>query len=670
MGSAAHSGASAVFPLSELWRAGSQTRLDWAFEAYDSLIEKLSPEVKTRMAAGNPEAYVVVFGRTQVGKTTLLLELMGVDPASMDRVSTVLRGGRASGLSATATAMEYGRSIDAHWSLRYYDEPPRIYAEDDAICAALGTLRGRMERQQLDHARPVRLDLPADCFLPVQEGQARVRMLDLPGDQASNPVEQEHVARVAERYVAGADLILLVGRMDDLSFLKPGGLLLPGINDWQIVPERFRIVTTFSFTLQSVQAIVRNQGLDATCIRVRLLDQLQTFGGLKPESRRTDLMFPLEFGQSLARAAEYDPALVRRIEPIVADLKAELAAQINGATTPMARLRTALRSHLVVARVKKSQLDDMDAELDVMGKGIAAVEVDVCVATEVQKKALTLADLLSVRRDELATVQLPQEVHDICTFDDAASLESVNSAASVKQLQASLRDYRSWARHAYAKLDATHQIAGSPIGEWRSPSWFWREVRVRIEGDLQTLGTMLNEGLADIDRRLDAYWWDSYLLGGNLVNDQAKIKAAMTATTTNIKNRALDHWMTEVEHRCRALNQKCKEAAEAAVAAEALLGDVRQMLYKRRTAVKHARWARLAFERRMSADQDRCEMFIGLLDEAYGRQLNAMVNRMRSRHHPAQAFIDLLACTQLIDTRYQLMATGDVPETLEPMSGF
>ena len=43
-----------------------------------------------------------------------------------------------------------------------------------------------------------------------------LRILDIPGINAVNEAEQAQVARVAERYVATADLILLVGRADDL----------------------------------------------------------------------------------------------------------------------------------------------------------------------------------------------------------------------------------------------------------------------------------------------------------------------------------------------------------------------------------------------------------------------------------------------------------------------
>lgn len=72
---------------------------------------------------------MVVFGKTQVGKTTLLMDLMGVSPAAMERVSTALRGGRAHGHSATATTMEYRRSEDQRWGLRVHEVTRWFVAE-------------------------------------------------------------------------------------------------------------------------------------------------------------------------------------------------------------------------------------------------------------------------------------------------------------------------------------------------------------------------------------------------------------------------------------------------------------------------------------------------------------------------------------------------------------
>jgi hypothetical protein len=64
----------------------------WAFEAYDRFVETLSPEVRQHLGERREDSYMVVFGRTQVGKTTLILKLLGLPAQAVRAVSTVLRG--------------------------------------------------------------------------------------------------------------------------------------------------------------------------------------------------------------------------------------------------------------------------------------------------------------------------------------------------------------------------------------------------------------------------------------------------------------------------------------------------------------------------------------------------------------------------------------------------
>jgi len=646
--------------VADRWQAHCDGRMNWAFEAYERLFASLSSEVSSRMVSAHPEAYVVVFGRTQVGKTTLLLELMGVDGPSVDRVSTVLRGGRGKGQSATATVMEYGRSTDTCWSLQMPNQPPERHADDAGACAALGTLRQQMESQQLHLDGPVRLDIPCDCFVPVQAGHARVRMLDLPGDQASNPVEQRHVEHVAERYVAGADLILLVGKMDDLSFLKPGGLLLPGIEDWQIVPERFRIVTTYSFTAGSVQASVRRQGLNIEHIRVRLLEQLETFGRLSADARQTNLLFPLEFGQSLTRTALHDPGLVSQIEPVVDALKAELAHQINTATTPMARLRTALRSHLTVAKVKEQKLHEMDEALQGLTNRLDLARADVDAATRAATINAKRHDMLIVRQQELAQAIPKRSVSAICALDESVQIAAVRrSEKSVKALQACLDDFRAWLRQSYLALNATG-VDGS-----LSLEWFWRGIRPPLEDDLPVIRRLLDEHLGSIESHLHSYWTDGYWMDSSFEKDAAAVRSVMSEAAAACRAVASRHWLSVIERQLEAHRQAFQESERDVSLDERLLRELKRKVHATNDAVARSEGQRQAFEARMAADQERCREFTGMLDDSYARQLGEMADRLRRSTDPSFALVDLLAGVHMIEARSQLLATGSPATSID-----
>lgn len=62
-----------MFLLSELW-AG---RWSWAAAAVDDVRRQLDPELR-HLVGGGADVSVVLYGPTQVGKTTLLLRLLGV----------------------------------------------------------------------------------------------------------------------------------------------------------------------------------------------------------------------------------------------------------------------------------------------------------------------------------------------------------------------------------------------------------------------------------------------------------------------------------------------------------------------------------------------------------------------------------------------------------------
>ena len=124
------------------WHALQEHQSDWAFRAYARLIKTLSKDVQEKLQLKEEvaEPYVVIFGKTQVGKTTLLLDLMGIDPAQLGRISQVMRGGREAGKSATATAMEYCRSANGRWGLTLRSKTRWFEAEAD-VTRALGRLR-------------------------------------------------------------------------------------------------------------------------------------------------------------------------------------------------------------------------------------------------------------------------------------------------------------------------------------------------------------------------------------------------------------------------------------------------------------------------------------------------------------------------------------------------
>ena len=636
--------------IAALWSEHDSQRLGWAFRAYERFVASLSPEIRERLAhkGQQEEAYVVVFGNTQVGKTTLLLDLMGVEPASLERVSLALRGGRAHGQSATATTMEYRRSADQRWGLRTADGAIQWFDDDRSITEALGQVRAAMEdRQQVGH-EPCVVYIPMDCFT-LQAGQPAVRMLDLPGHEPANPIEREHVQEMARKYVPLADLILLVGKGDDLSFLQPGGLTLPGIEDWQSVPGRFRIVTTFPFTAQSVRNLVR-QGAgpaEAGFYRQRLIEQIEKFGALSDDARRPERYFPLEFGTTWHDAEEHQPELYARISPMIDTLKRQLHADIQASTTPMARLRNAVDAHVVIARVKENRLNDLQKATEAIKQRLKQAQTDLSQAQKAVQQKREISERLAQRLAELSDGRLRRDLEQ--HFQLSGSTPPGNAGESVDgfkvlvtQAKASLRQ-----RLADSRLDST-ALADT--------SWFWRNVKVDI--DLQHVDDILNATFSSFLATLNGYWIDKYWKtgsGSDYQRDEGSLKNCINEASKSLTELGRKAWLTAALRQRRQHKEEYRTARITQRSWEQMAEDMAPAITRlKQELATHEREDRV-FRQRMEKDLQESLRFAELLDTEYLAELGNRRKEMLSERQPATAFMGLLAAVHLAHDRKQLL---------------
>lgn len=636
--------------LATHWRALAAQKRDWAFAAYAEFIATLSAEVGERLGQKEQQAepYVVVFGKTQVGKTTLLLDLMGVLPEQLARVSAVLRGGRRQGQSATATAMEYRRSPDRRWGLRV-DAALAWHADDAAMQQALGALRTAMEAQQLQVRDPCVAYLPCDCFDAAASGPA-VRMLDLPGDKPANAAEQLHVHEMARRYVPLADLILLVGRGDDLSFLQTGGLALPVIEDWQSAPRRFRIVTTFSFASQTVRDMVREETGAAAAgrYRRRLIEQIRRTVALSDDVCDEARYFPLEFGQSWLDARTQQQDFYARLAPMLAGLRQQLLDDIHAATTPLARLRSAVEAHLVIARVKEQRLQAMQARA-------AQLDTELQRALREQQQArqacMRVGKAADMRAQQLAVLSAQQLQEDLAQLADLRCAQP-RPGESVSAFRNAIQ------RACSALRQAVHEAAAS--GPGGAHQRFWRTVRPQV--DTTQVQQVLDDAFRALRRVLSAYLIDRYVFTGEKSDyrrDWRNFDASVDSACGQLSQLLRTHWLESAlaqlreEHASLAQQRRQQQdwqalADQASVAVEALTQE--------RAAHEVQR---LAFEQQMDRDLAESRRFRDLLDRHFLRELQTRSTAIRSDKQAVTAFLSLLAAHQLSHERKQVLRTLD-----------
>lgn len=631
------------------WADLRNTKLEWAYRAYRRFVEDLSDDVRAHLMDGadGQEPYVVVFGKTQVGKTTLLLELMGLPPEAQARVNRVLRGGREFGKSATATTMEYRRSPDRDWHL---DDGTgtRHIDDDNEMCEALGELRLRMSERRLHVEKPVVVSIPDDCFAQGSERGIGARMLDLPGDNPADEVEREHVERMAQRYVPHADLILLVGRGDDLAFLNPEALTLPSIEDWQFVPNRFRIITTYSFTPHTVQQFARSlEGeLNAEHFRERLLNQIRTFGlPLSPEAARTERFFPLEFGLSWQTMLCEDTELARRVEPVVKELKARLHADIRSSATEAARFRNALDVHVVTRRKRTALIEEGQTALTELAKRIRQAEATAEKALDGKHLAFRHATaaraLLSLR----ATVE--KELTRMLVFNPAEHIAKVdNLKTNTSALFGRINDVTSWLRQRFldaAPFDSdTRKLFGNS--------------RPNLMAYVDRVKRIADDEFATLIARMAEYSLAEYYptWSNCFSEDKSRLKQDIYDAATKTAELSQTLWHEHVAKRVAELEA---EAAAAEIEQSSLTQIAVQQQEICTKLMAECEMVKTEMDRavaRLDGDEETAARFATMLDEEYLAELRQRHAQVAMAERPIDAWLTLLSVADLGEERRKI----------------
>lgn len=641
--------------LLNYWHTLQSRQSDWAYRAYGRLISSLSEDVqqKLRYKDHAAESYVVIFGKTQVGKTTLLLDLMGVALEHMATVSEVLRGGRKAGKSATATTMEYCRSADERWGLSINAKPQWFHSNED-ITQHLGQLRADMEAGQLLADSPCVVHIPQRFFAATHAAGPNVRMLDLPGDNPANATEQQHVNEMAKTYMPFADLIILVGRGDDLGFLRPEAITLPGIEDWQKMPYRFRVVTTYSYTAQSIRDLIRTDPqFDATQLRRRLVQQIELFGGLSEAAKEARLYFPLEFGSSWMNVKQHEPALHLRMEPMIGALRTELLEHIADSTSPMGRLRNTLNTHLSIKTIQEEKskvvmeaLAALTQKGDALASNLQACESEIQTSS---KKAEALQHMLAANPFKAGTALIAQ------AKESPKFTATYPYPAQVSGTKEDVENLKNLMYKFQRSLKTMHLDVKPQTGAFGSAA-YWTKIQMRfVKPEMSTIEPILDDAFGSIRATLNDYWFDRYLSSSNFAIDLKGVCSAGETAKEKILTRIEDAWIT-------ALTQVDKQLREKHCAAEfdrLTFSEERDKVLKLQSAIeKEKSQGQIELEKihhNSEQDLERCDRFVHLLDEEYLAALDDKLNIAVLTDDACDALLHIISFEEMRKQREDLI---------------
>ena len=499
-----------IWPLKSIvrkisaWLERYHRHYEWAVHAYDSFVQELAPEL-VELLQRNEQVTIAVYGATQVGKTTLILNLLGLETLTTDEVANVLRGGQQLGKSATAMPIRYGCSNDDGW-----------YINGDGPLSAnlarevLGTFRQRVESGEVYDAEILDIRIPKRLF-PLQDQSntpLTLNIIDIPGISSHNENESHMVMQLARRYVSVADLVLLVGRADSLGFLNENDLQLEALADWSKQPARFRIVLTFSFSPDSLCRLFMETELTIDSVRDVLIAEMATHDYEFPSDFRHNL-YILELGDSLKALEHTNPDYCRRILDVTNQFRKKLLDTITLAVSPYARLNGAFQlDRVIYARIDRlyqelkqhqTRLDDLRIKII---KDLKKIRPDLTTVTE---------DILYAEIEKLHHAQknLHQCQHELEYCIDKLDNFNWSSPFSIKVSEDLSQKVNSLKcelkRCEEAQRDSCRSLASQLLAARKVPNWCADYIPIL---DFQRTHLMAIESILD-GYVVDSYWWSS-----------------------------------------------------------------------------------------------------------------------------------------------------------------
>lgn len=205
---------------------------------------------------GLQESYlVVVYGPAQIGKTSLILKLIGIRDDCFQCVSQTLHTKEITrGNSSTSTAIIYARSDTEQYALTVEGEPgvfsEKIWFSTEAeLEAKLVEVRSRVVTNKESARSVLHIDIPRQFFAEDSSSENLI-VMDLPGVNSKTKGEAFHVQNLMRRYLPLAQVCLVVCTANTIESLEVQTDLEPY---WRDKPGQYIVVTTKAFSMGTVK---------------------------------------------------------------------------------------------------------------------------------------------------------------------------------------------------------------------------------------------------------------------------------------------------------------------------------------------------------------------------------------------------------------------------------
>lgn len=243
-----------------MWEHIYRTKDNWKKNTFEIIKNRILLVKDNRFVQYNQRTstqLVCLYGESQVGKTTLILYLIGLKEEYVSEVQKVLRGGVELGNSSTSTAIMYSQNDDCNpknsckYGIRYETlndgnhSSKTLYYTSEEMIQELKAIRGKVEQNKFIKNEIVHIYIPKEYF-DINKSKSKNYFLDLPGINSRNQLEKDHVNSIVNRYIPISSVCMIVSLANEMETLKEGKVDFPNDINWRNLSHKYIVVLTNS----------------------------------------------------------------------------------------------------------------------------------------------------------------------------------------------------------------------------------------------------------------------------------------------------------------------------------------------------------------------------------------------------------------------------------------
>ena len=289
----------------------------WQEDAYEMIKQQLllAGQNRYQLSDSRESHLVVMYGKSQVGKTTAILYLIGIKPEAMDNVYHVLRADREKGNSSTSTAIIYAKSNTDRYGcllteLNSQTKNEIQYFDENGMKEHLKSIRLVAENGKMSQDKILYIYIPANCFLP-DAAKTNLIIVDLPGVGSRDMKEQAHIESLMRRYIPLSSVCLIVCESKSIAGLEYMQMPYHSLaaqsektdqQAWKAMPMRYMILVTRAYSDETSKKYLRTDRKKREqsfydYIRSEYEREVRKYLGKRSKLE----IFPLEVGESLTQ---------------------------------------------------------------------------------------------------------------------------------------------------------------------------------------------------------------------------------------------------------------------------------------------------------------------------------------------------------------------------------